>query len=436
MNAAVGRLVDAKVRSVVARARRLSRLTPESVGIRPQDVPFAPSAAHFAAAGARLGDIDRDVARQLEPLLAEIRSPGRTSPETLLGHVAGVEREVDRARRAFALFFDLFSQRGTAFASALAACDEIAADCYQVAQTNAPGLFREPLLRPLTYLEHSVSPATYRRGVMLQRLLGESNPFPLVRVPHEHVESPWGMGVLLHEVGHNLHGDLGVWHENAAALLRRVLGHTRSPALARIWARWHKEIFADLAALLLGGPASCRSMQEFLAYPATRVLTFQPLSVHPTQFLRGFLLAEMLKRMGFAADARTADDVWRRLYVPHLPGRLPRALLDTAPALIPHVVDEVAFQPRRGLAQRALADVVPFAARDEALIRRAAQSIAQGHVPRELPARFAVSASRYAFEHRLADPRAIARTVLHDLARRRSLPGAAPQQQTTTRAAA
>jgi hypothetical protein len=410
--------LDVKIRSLVARARRLSRLTPRGVGIRSQDLPYAPSAAHFSAANARLAAIDRDVSRQLSPLLVEVELPGRTSPQQLLDHSAAVEREVDRARRAFALFFDLFSQRGTLFAPALAACDEIATDCYRVVRTGAPYLFREPLLKPLTYLEHSVSPATYRRGVMLQRLLGETNPFPLVRVPHEHIESPWGMGVLLHEVSHNLQSDLGVWEENAEALGRRVLSLTGSSTLTRVWMRWHKEIFADMLALLLGGPASSRSMQEFLSYPASRMLTFQPLAVHPTPFVRGFLLAEMLRRMGFSAEAHATAATWRGLYARHSPNRMPRALLATAPALIPHVVDEVAFQPRRGLAQKALADLVMFSRHDEAWIRNAAHSIARGQLPRDLPARLAVSASRHAFEHRLGSPITIARTVLHGLARR------------------
>ena len=30
---------------------------------------------------------------------------------------------------------------------------------------------------------------------------------------------------------------------------------TRDPGLTRIYGRWQKEIFADLAAVLLGGPA-------------------------------------------------------------------------------------------------------------------------------------------------------------------------------------
>lgn len=410
--------LDTKVRSLEARSRRLARLDRGSVGFRPQDMPYAPSPAHFREANVRLSEIDRHVRAQLDGLARDLRQPGIQSEE-LLRKAALVEREIDRARRTYGLFFDVFIQRGTMFAPALAACDAIAADCFQVVRRAAPGLFRGPLLKPVTYLEHSFSPATFRRGVMLRRLLGEQNPFPLVRVPYERIESPWGMGVVLHEIGHNLQADLGVWQETQQAVQRRVFQVSRNPWLTRIWARWHSEITADVCALLLGGPASARSMKDFLAYPAARVLTFRPLGVHPTPYLRIFIQAEMLRRMGFLAAARRIERVWRGLYDFAIPqGRVPANLIATAKRLIPHVIDEVAFQPRRGLAQRALVDVVPFTAADERTIQRAAPVIARGELPADLPPRFAVSASRYALEGRMASPPVISRTVLTGLARR------------------
>src|SRR4029077_257502 len=122
-------------------------------------------------------------------------------------------------------------------APALAACDAIAADCFQAVRRSVPGLLPKKLIEPLTYLEPSSSPATFRRSVVLKRLLGEGNPFPLVRIPYEHVESPWGMGVVLHEIGHNLQSDLRIWQENQQAVRLRVLRVTRNPWLTRIWSR-------------------------------------------------------------------------------------------------------------------------------------------------------------------------------------------------------
>lgn len=409
--------ISAKIRGLFARARRLARLEHHTVGIRFEDLPHTPSQAHFAAANRRLTQIDSDIHERLQSLADEFRRDG-SDHAALLAHMALVEREVDRARRAFGLFFEVFSQRGTHFAGALHACDNIAMDCFRVVRDAAPGLFHRPLLKPVTYLEHGFSPATFRRGVMMRRLLGEQNPFPLVRVPYERIESPWGMGVLLHEIGHNLHADLGIWHETEAAVQQRVLSVTGDPWLTRIWGRWHKEIFADLIALLLGGPAIARSMLDFLAYPPPRAATFRPLGVHPTPYLRAFLLAEMLRRMGFVADARGVRTLWGTLYGASIgDARLPARLLSTATRVVAHVVDELAFQTRRGLGHRALVDVIPFRRADEAAIVRAAPLLLAGRVPRELPPRFVVSASRYAFERGPRSSQALAHTVLRHLAR-------------------
>src|SRR5262245_32479199 len=95
-----------KARALQARARRLAELTPEAVGIRPQDRPYAPSAAHFAAANARLHAIDRDIDRRIRFLQRHRRS---ATPPNLRVYMALVEREVDRARRAFGMFFEIFS---------------------------------------------------------------------------------------------------------------------------------------------------------------------------------------------------------------------------------------------------------------------------------------------------------------------------------------
>jgi hypothetical protein len=422
------RFLAVKARSLAARARRLAQLDHDSVGIRPQDVPFAPSDGHFRAANRRLGEIDRSVRAHLAQLLGDVRRTEK-KPQRILSRAALVEREVDRARRLFGLFFDVFSQRGSAFAPALAACDAIAADCFDAVRCRLPGILPTDLLQPLTYLEYSFSPATFRRGVLLKRLLGEQNPFPLVRIPYEHAQSPWGMGVVLHEIGHNLQSDLGIWQENEQAVRARVLRATRNPWLTRIWTRWHKEIFADLISLLLGGPASARAMKDFLAYPASRVLSFRPLGVHPTPYVRGFILAEMLRRMGFRREARATVDVWNRLYGRHLErGRVPQALLASAPQIVPHVVDEVAFQTRRGLGQHALADVIRFTPSEEKKVRRAAREIASGRVPSDLPPRYAVSASRCAFEEKLAPAPQISRTVLGHLAKLQSERSRKPQQ--------
>jgi len=248
--------------------------------------------------------------------------------------------------------------------------------------------------------------------VQLSRLLGESNPFPLIRIPWDR-DQPW-QSVFLHEVAHNLQADLGIWQENRQAVVRRVLGEARDPFLATVYGRWHKEIFADLAAILLGGPAAAWGMADFLAHPAPRTMTFRPGGAHPTAYLRVFLLAEMMRRLGFTHDATRLLRVWQAFYRPGQVNRIPPALMDSAPRLIPQVVDEIAFQTRRNLAHRALVDVIAFSRDDEAAIRTGARQLAAGR-PAQLPPRHLVSAAHYALERGHVPPQELANRVIGQL---------------------
>lgn len=404
------RFLHSKMLDLIARARRLVKIDYASVGIRPQDLPHAPSPAHFRAANQRLNKIDRETQRRIQRLQAT----WETAPlQRVLIDMALVEREVDRARRAFGLFFEVFGQRGTTFAPALAAHDAIAVDCYQAIRQVDPQIFRGPMLKPVCYMEHGFSPATMRRGVTLNRLLGEPNPFPIIRIPWDR-DNPW-QAVFLHEVAHNLQADLGIWQENRQAVLRRTLQSSGDPAITRIYGRWHKEIFADLAAILLGGPASAWGMATFLAHPAPRTLTFRPGGAHPTAYLRILILAEMLRRIGFEREGDRLGQTWQQLYSPQQVNRIPARLLLTSDQVIPQVVDEIAFQTRRNLAQRALVDLIPFSRDDQAAIRAGARDLVRGQISQNLPPRHLVSAASYALATGKIPARQLSNLVIHHL---------------------
>ncbi len=400
-----------KLIGLSARLRRLGRIDNAFVGIRPQDMPYAPSPAHFAAANRRLGRIETSVRRRFNQLA---RGFERASNARILVDMALVERELDRARRLFGMFYEVFAQRGTSFGPALAAHDAIAEDCYQAIRENAPRVFPGPLLKPVCYMEHGYSPATMRRGVQLSRLLGEANPFPLIRIPWDR-DHPW-QAVFLHEVAHNLQADLGIWQENRQAVLRRMIGNLRDPFLATVYGRWHKEIFADLAAILLGGPAAAWGMADFLAHPAPRTLTYRPGGAHPTAYLRVPMQAEMLRRLGFDTDAERLLKVWRKLYQPARGHRIPAPLMRSAGRVIPMIVDEIAFQTRRNLAQRALADILPFRREDQAAIRAGGRELAAGRADANLPPRFLLSAASYALASGRTCPNHLAQLVIRHLA--------------------
>jgi hypothetical protein len=399
-----------KARSLASRARRLVRLTPQSVGLRPRDMAFAPSPAHFAAAALRLRTIDRMIRERLAQLDG---LPVGGPTEDALVAMAMVEREIDRARRTFGLFFEVFAQRGTAFGPALAAHDTIARDCYAAVRQGAPRIFGGPMLAPLTYMEHGYSPATMRRGVTLARLLGERNPFPLIRIPWDR-DKPW-QTVFLHEVAHNLQADLGLWVENQEAVTQRLAVDRLSALTVSIFRRWHKEIFADLAAVLLGGPAVAWGMAAFLSHPSDKVMTYRPGGPHPTGYLRVLILAELVQRLGFGWESAQLAAVWRRLYDPARGHRIPKVLLAEAPRAVPAVVDEIVFQTRRNLAERALAGVIRFSVDDQKRIVAGAKALVRGTLPRNLPPRFLVAACQYALGAGGDIPR-ISRLMLDHLA--------------------
>ncbi len=410
------RFLQAKINGLKARLTRLARIDNAFVGLRPQDMAYAPSEAHFRAANARLAAVEQRIRTRFDQLQADRASK---APQRVLIDMALVERELDRARRLFGMFYEVFAQRGTSYGPALAAHDSIANDCYQAVREAAPRIFDGGLLKPVCYMEHGYSPATMRRGVQLSRLLGEANPFPLIRIPWDR-DQPW-QSVFLHEVAHNLHADLGIWQENRQAVQRRVMGRGRDPFLASVYGRWHKEIFADLAAILLGGPAAAWGMADFLAHPRPRTMTYRPGGAHPTAYLRVYMLAEMMRRIGFAGDATRLLRVWQGLYRAEGTHRIPPALMSSAPRLIPEVVDEIAFQTRRNLAQRALVDVLPFKRDDEAAIRDAARQLEAGGTP-DLPPRHLVSAAHYALERgRIEAPR-LAHAVIRQLTRSQDEP--------------
>jgi hypothetical protein len=416
------RFLRAKINGLSARLTRLARVDNAFVGLRAQDMPYAPSPRHFDAANARLARVEQNIRTRFDQLLDQWE---RRSPQRVLIDAALVERELDRARRLFGMFYEVFAQRGTSFGPSLAAHDRIAEDCYRAVRAAAPRIFEGPLLKPLCYMEHGYSPATMRRGVQLSRLLGETNPFPLIRIPWDR-DQPW-QSVFLHEVAHNLQADLGIWQENRQAVLRRIMGSTHSPFLASVYGRWHKEIFADLAAILLGGPAAAWGMADFLAQPQPRTLTYRPGGAHPTAYLRVYLLAEMLRRLGFGQHSTRLLRVWQTLYRPQNGHRIPVALMQSAPRLVPEVVDEIAFQTRRNLAQRALVDIIPFTRDDERAICECTQRLVAGRDVNIAP-RHLVSAAHYALETGRVPPQRLASHVIHQLTRHLDNP------QTSTRA--
>ncbi len=328
------------------------------------------------------------------------------------------EKLTKAIERVWDFYHDIFLQRRTRFAPQLLACDRISKDCYQAVYTRLGEPRPIPAPAPFCYMAPMRSPATFRRFVRVTHLGKLPNPFPLIKVPRRRLMNPWTLGAIPHEVSHNLSSDLKLWFTIPRAILRRLLRENIPRSVARIWARWHKELFADLCGTLLTGPAFVASLIDLLSRSPRRTLAFRPRAVHPGPYLRVFISIELLHRMGFEREATAYRKLWSRLYPGRFSGTLPRDLMQNFSTARRLVVDTVCFQRYRQLGNLALAEVVQFSPNDQVMADQAARRLAAGVDPGIVPERFLISAARVALDRRLARPDVIATNFYQALVRR------------------
>jgi hypothetical protein len=316
-------------------------------------------------------------------------------------------------------YFDLFVQRLSNFGERLLSVDRIAANCYEDLYVSIGTAQPTPSLLPFSYANSGFSPATYRRGVPLARLRFNKNLFPLITLPQHRLDNVWALSSVLHEVSHNLQADLGLWEEMPTHIYRRLTteGHI-PPKVAQVWARWHKEMMADMFALLLGGPAAVESLMDVVGRAPASTIKFNPLGVHPTSYLRVLINLVLMRRMGFEKMATDLRRVWLRPY-PHLtPDDIPRPIMETFSRASELAVDTMVFQPYRQFGNKSLAQVLQFGPKEMAMIEHAGRQLAAGKEVGAVPARFLIGAARFALDHRLATPQAITDNFYRTLGRR------------------
>jgi hypothetical protein len=382
----------------------------------------APTEGHIQAVNSLIGSLRTELLRMTNQVTHSVETAvGTPGGRQLRQVVTSKERAhnwVTAIERIWDFYFELFGQRQGRYADWLLSCDRIALDCYQDAYTGI-GIARSiPAPPPWAYMRTGISPATFRRGIPLRRLGQQLNPFPLIQLPYHRLVNPWTLGAILHEVSHNLQNDLGLARAVPRTIGREILrgGHPR--AVAAIWTRWNRELFADVCGLLLGGPAVVASLMDVIGRSPATVLTFSPGAPHPTPYLRTFISTELLRRMGFPAEAEQYRRSWSKLYPDPRAGTMPRVLLETFPQVNALVVDAVCFRPFPELGNRALAQVFRFAPKEQNLVDEAARRLAAGTDPGVVPERFLIGAARVALDQRLAQPDEIARQFYLELARR------------------
>lgn len=381
-----------------------------------------PSEGHIQAANQLIGMLRRRLLgltkKVTEATSASAAEPVPARLQTALTQKERAHRFVEATERIWDFYFELFGQRQGRYADWLLSCDRIALDCYRVAYTGIGTARPIPAPPPFCYMRTGFAPATFRRGIPLTRLGKQINPFPLIQLPYHRLVNPWTLGAVLHEVSHNLQSDLGLSQDIPRAIALRLLRASCGKFVASVWARWNREMFADMCALLLGGPEVVGSLMDVVGRGPDTVLTFNPRGVHPTPYFRTLINIELLKRMGFPELAEQYRRAWTRIYPNPMAVNIPRPMMATFAEATALAVDAMCFQPYRTLGGKSLAQVMPFQPKDQTMIEEASRRLAAGNDPGIVPERFLIGAARFALDHQLARPGVIARNFYQELARR------------------
>ena len=345
-----------------------------------------------------------------------IREPGTARLQHMVNRKERAHEWVQGIEKIWDFYFELFGQRQSRYAKWLLSCDRIALDCYRVAYLGLGVARSIPAPPPFCYMRTGFAPATIRRGIRMKRLGKQLNPFPLVQLPYHRMINPWTLGAVLHEVSHNLQSDLGLSKAIPRQLARRLLAAGLPRQVAATWARWNREVFADMNALLLGGPGVAGSLMDVIGRGSATVVTYSPRGVHPTPYLRMFNSVELLRRMGFVREANQYREAWNRIYPSGATGDIPRVLLETFPEACALVVDTMCYQPYPSLGNKSLSQVVQFSGKEQQMIEEAARRLSAGIDPGIIPERFVIGAARFALENRLARPGVISTNFYKTLA--------------------
>jgi len=380
----------------------------------------APTAGHVQAVnnlitGLRRGLLDMS-GKVRKTAVATSKNPTTPQLQRLMREKAKAHHWVRGIEKIWDFYFELFGQRQGIYAKWLLSCDRIGLDCYRACYTGLGTARTIPAPPPFSYMATGFAPATFRRGIPLKKLGKQLNPFPLVQLPYTRLVNPWTLGAVLHETSHNLQNDLGLHRDIPRKVGLRLLRAGASRQVARTWVRWNREMFADMAAMMLGGPCIAGSLMDILAREPETVGHFNHRGPHPTPWFRMLINTEVLKRMGFESDAAKYRRAWLRIYPKPASDTIPKAVLRSFHDACPLAVDAMCFQPYRSLGNKSLAKVLNFGGKEQQMIEEASRRIAAGTDPGIIPERFLIGAVRMALDRRLARPEILTKNFYKALA--------------------
>lgn len=384
--------------------------------------PAAPSEGHIQVVNNLISTLRRSLLKVSKNVTSAINTateePSAPRLQRVVSSKDHAQRWVQGIEKIWDFYLELFGQRQSKYGEWLLSCDRIAMDCYQAAYTGIGVARSIPSPPPFCYMRTGFAPATIRRGIPVSKLGKQLNPFPLVQLPYHRLINPWTLGAVMHEVSHNLQSDLGLNKDVPRSIAMRLLKADLGRTVAAAWTRWNREMFADMSALLLGGPEVVGSLMDVIGRAPDAVLTYSSRGPHPTPYLRLLISAELLRQMGFTGEAEQYARAWTRIYPNPRHGTIPGPILDTFAKACPLAVNTMCFRPYRSLGNKSLAQVIRFEPKDQKMIEEASRRVAAGVDPGIIPERYLVSAARVALDRRLARPGVITKHFYMELVRR------------------
>jgi hypothetical protein len=385
--------------------------------------PAAPSEGHIQVVNKLISSLRHGLLKMSKNVAVASVNAGRRPTAARLHRVVvhkdHAHKWVRGIEKIWNFYFELFGQRQSMpYAEWLLSCDRIAMDCYQAAYTGLGTARSIPAPPPFAFMRTGFAPSTIRRGIPVRRIGKQLNPFPLIQLPYHRLINPWTLGAVMHETCHNLQSELGLSKAVPRRVALRLLNAHMGRFVASVWARWNREMFADMGALLLGGPEVVGSLMDVVGRAPSVVFAFNPRGVHPIPYLRTLISVELLRRMGFADEAKQYESAWKRVYPDPRVGNIPEALLKTFPDACAAAVDAMCYQPYKSLGNKSLAQVIRFQKKDQQMIEEGARRLAAGVDPGIIPERYLVGASRVALNRRLVRPGVIAENFYKELVRR------------------
>jgi hypothetical protein len=382
----------------------------------------APSEGHIQVVNQLITKLRRGLLKMSERVHDSIATASEMPSSSRLQRVVTrkdtAHRWVQGIEKIWDFYFELFGQRQGKYGDWLLSCDRIAMDCYQAAYTGIGVARSVPAPPPFCYMKTGFAPATIRRGIRMRRLGKQLNPFPLVQLPYHRLVNPWTLGAVMHEVSHNLQSDLGLNKDIPRQVGLRLLEADMGRFVSSVWVRWNREMFADMSALLLGGPEVVGSLMDVIGRAPAAVFGFNPKGPHPTPYLRLLISTELLRRMGFETEAEQYARAWTRIYPNPRAGTIPKEVLTTFPKACALAVDTMCYRPFPSLGNKSLSQVIRFGKKDQKMIEESARRMAAGVDPGIIPERFLIGAARIALDRRMARPGVITENFYKELVRR------------------